>query len=226
MAPSAAKNLPDVAERAGAPKGEVLTIKPANIKVVAVTIVGTTAYVQHKFSAKAQAQIVATQEAGQQAKKGKKREAKDFAAVYESAIHYSREGWIGIPASAFRAACIDVCRATGFQMTRAKMSIFCKADSIDRDDGTPLVKITKGTPERHMGHARNDNGSVDVRARPLWQAGWEAVVRLEYDADQFTANDVVNLLDRAGRQVGIGEGRAFSKNSAGCGWGAFQVKAG
>lgn len=201
-----------------------ITIQKPNMKVIPVTVTGTAPYVQHKFSQKARAQIIATQEAGSQAKKGKKREAKDFDEVYEAAIHYAPEGWIGIPASAFRAACIDVCRAVGFQMTKAKMSIFCLPDSFDRDDGTPLVRITKGKPERHIAAARNDNGSVDIRARPMWAPGWEAAVRLQFDADQFTASDVINLLDRAGHQVGIGEGRAFSKNSAGCGWGSFQVK--
>jgi hypothetical protein len=33
----------------------------------------------------------------------------------------------------------------------------------------------------------------------------------------------VNLLDRAGQQVGIGAGRPFSKKSVGQGWGTFSV---
>ena len=41
----------------------------------------------------------------------------------------------------------------------------------------------------------------------------------------LTAESVINLLDRMGRQVGIGEGRNFSKNSVGLGWGEFTVVA-
>jgi hypothetical protein len=204
----------------------VIRIQPINLRTIPLTIVGTAPYVQHKFSEKARKQIIATQEAGQLAKKGRKREAKNFDEVYDAAIHYAPEGWIGIPCAAFRSACIDVCRAVGFQMTKAKMSIFCEADAFDRDDGTPLVRITKGKPVRHVAAARNDNGAVDIRARPMWAPGWEALVRLQFDADQFTAEDVANLLDRAGQQIGVGEGRAFSKNSAGCGWGVFRVKRG
>lgn len=204
--------------------GTVITIKPANMVRVSFDIVGTSPYVQHKFADKARKQIIATQEAGSQAKKGKQREAKNFDEVYKNATHFSQEGWCGIPASAFRAACIDVCRAVGFQMTKARMSIFCEADGFDPDDGTPMVKFTKGTPTRHIAHARNDNGSIDIRARPMWAPGWEATVRLTFDGDQFTASDVANLLDRAGRQVGVGEGRAFSRNSSGCGWGSFKLK--
>ena len=52
---------------------------------------------------------------------------------------------------------------------------------------------------------------------------WEADLTVEFDADTITAESVVNLLDRAGRQVGVGEGRPFSKNSNGQGWGTFSV---
>jgi hypothetical protein len=47
---------------------------------------------------------------------------------------------------------------------------------------------------------------------------------LRWDADQFSVNDVMNLLSRAGVQVGIGEGRPFSKNSNGMGWGTWEVQ--
>jgi hypothetical protein len=41
--------------------------------------------------------------------------------------------------------------------------------------------------------------------------------------DQFTPEDVANLMARVGMQVGIGEGRPDSKNSAGMGWGLFKI---
>jgi hypothetical protein len=48
-------------------------------------------------------------------------------------------------------------------------------------------------------------------------------LRFRYDADQFTASDVVNLIARAGMQVGICEGRPDSSNSTGMGWGTFEI---
>jgi hypothetical protein len=42
--------------------------------------------------------------------------------------------------------------------------------------------------------------------------------------DQFTHQDVANLMTRVGLQVGLGEGRPDSKNSAGMGWGLFQIE--
>ena len=67
---------------------------------------------------------------------------------------------------------------------------------------------------------RNASGVIDLRARPMWQE-WAFTLRLTYDGDQFSAEDVTNLVFRAGRQVGVGEGRPDSKKSAGMGWGLF-----
>lgn len=199
-------------------------IAPPRFEMAAVKLIGTAPYVQHKFSAKAKAQIIATQEAGSQARKGKQREAKDFSEVYKNAMYVTSDGWHGIPASAFRNAMISACRTVGFRMTLAKLSLFTEADGFDVEDGTPLVRITKGEPQPHTAPARNANGSVDIRVRPMWREGWEATLRVRWDAAQFSASDVVNLLARCGQQIGVGEGRPDSRMSAGLGWGLFNVE--
>ena len=58
--------------------------------------------------------------------------------------------------------------------------------------------------------------------RPMWEK-WNADVRLTWDADLFSTTDVLNLLTRVGKQVGLGEGRPDSQQSAGQGWGLFKV---
>ena len=204
----------------GTDKPQIIRITKPKLRTTAVSITGITPYVQHKFSEKSRRQMEATQEAGQQAKGKKVRDPKDFNAVYEAAKHYSQDGWIGIPASAFRNAMIDACRLVGFKMTVAKLSIFIEADGLDRDEGTPLVRII-GQPRIHKGFARNATGVADIRWRPMWEQ-WSANLRLTWDNDQFAATDVVNLLVRAGMQVGIGEGRPGSPNSNGMDWGRFK----
>jgi len=208
---------------AAAPKETSVVIKPPEFQTAIIHIRGTAPYVQHAFSQKAQNTMIENQMQGSQGKKGKTREAKDFGAVYEGAMHRSREGWHGIPAPAFRNAMISACRTVGFKMTLAKLSLFVKADGFDKNDGTPLVKITKGAPHEHFAPARNSNGSTDIRCRPMWDEGWEAKVCIRWDAEQFSASDVVNLLSRVGLQVGIGEGRPDSRMSAGLGWGHFEI---
>lgn len=201
-----------------------VTIAPLNIQRAALRIVGTAPYMQARFSAKAMAAIRAKHEAGSTARKGKAKEARDFEADYRAAMHVDAEGRAGIPAGAIRAACISACRLVGFKMTLAKLSIFVEADTLDVVDGTPLIFLT-GDPEMNVMHTRNATGVTDLRSRPMWRE-WSAELRMRWDADQFTLADVVNLLDRAGQQVGIGEGRPDSRASAGIGFGTFTVERG
>ena len=204
---------------------ENIHIAPPNIKIGEVWIKGTAPLVIHKFSDKAKLQIMQKQAAGSTANTKKKREAKDFDAAFNAARHISFEGWDGIPASAFRCACIDACRLVGFKMTMAKMSIFIIEDGWDKDEGTPLVKIIGGAPRRLDSMVRIGSGlakTVDVSVRPQW-IEWGARLRFKYDADQFTASDVVNLVNRAGMQCGVCEGRPNSSASNGMGWGTFEI---
>mgnify|MGYP001081213150 CR=1 FL=1 len=202
-----------------------LTIAPPNIQRATFAIVGTSPYVQQAFSEEARQQMHADQEAGSTTKKGRKRAPKDFQKQYENAMHIAMDGWHGIPAPAFRNAMVSACRLCGFHMTKAKLAVWTVGDGIDRaDKTTPLVRITNGKPEYSELPVRNANGSCDLRARPMWPAGWEAEVTVEYDADMFTIDDVANLLLRVGLQVGIGAGRNDSTSSCGMGWGHFKFK--
>lgn len=201
---------------------KAVEIKAPKFQTIELKIVGTAPLVQHKFSAKARNQIIATQVAGTVAAGKKKREPKDFDEVYKGAMHVSKEGWLGVPAGAFRNAMISACRTVGYKMTHAKLAAFVLADGYEADDGTPLIRI-QGEPVKHTTYARNDNGSVDIRVRPMWNE-WSMLVRIRFDADMFSAADVANLMMRVGMQVGIGEGRPDSKNSAGMGWGMFEIE--
>lgn len=202
-----------------------VVIKEPNIRTLRVRLIGTAPYVQCKFGEKARGAMMAKMAAGSQAKKGKAREARDFDADYRGAMHRCEAPgggeWCGIPAGAFRAACISACRTVGFKMTLAKLSLFVVQDGVDAGDGTPLVRI-HGEPVRIDMPVRNATGVWDVRVRPQWRE-WHVDLTVRYDADQFSDADVLNLLARAGEQVGVGEGRPDSRNSAGLGWGTFRI---
>jgi hypothetical protein len=200
-----------------------LAISAPNFRTAAFQIVGIAPYVQNKFSEKAKQQMHETQAGGSTSKKGKKRDPKDFDKCFEQCMYQMKNGDRGIPATAFRNACISACRVCGFKMTHAKLSIFIEADGFDKHDSTPLVKITKGEPKYTEMAVRNDSGVCDLRVRAMWEPGWSAVVRVRFDADQFTTEDVANLMHRVGLQVGIGEGRPDSRDSSGLGWGMFTL---
>jgi hypothetical protein len=201
---------------------ENVTIKAPAINTAQFKIVGTAPYVQLRFSQKAIETMMAKHRLGSQANKKRAKEARDFNEDFRQAQHISTDGWAGIPASAFRNGLISSCRLVGFKMVLAKLSLFVGEDGFDAVDAVPLIKI-KGKPEPLIMHARNATGVCDIRVRAkFWP--WSATLRVSFDSDQFSAQDVANLLQRVGTQVGIGEGRPDSKMSAGMGWGTFTLE--
>lgn len=199
-----------------------VTITAPNFVSTELAIAGTAPYVQLAFGEKARNAMREKQAAGSTAAKGKKREAKDFDACFLEAVHRSNEGWYGIPAGAVRNALVSACSIVGFHMTKAKKAIFIRADGFDAAEGTPLIRINgEPRPVEHM--VRNATGVADIRVRAMYDVGWTANLRIDFDADIFTGADIANLVLRAGIQVGIGEGRPFSKNSCGMGWGTFEI---
>lgn len=214
-----AKSATAQAKIAAEPSIRTATIKAPNLQVAQFEVVGTAPYVQHRFYKKVE--LMRGMEAGptKQSKGKKAREPRNFQKDFEESQYLSTpDGWHGIPANGFRKAMVSACKLVDFVMTRAKLSIFIVHDGID-PDGVPLVKIT-GEPERIDVPVRNADGSVDVRALPMWK-DWGCTLRVRYDADQFTLEDIANLVERAGMQVGIGEGRPDSKKGCGMGWGTF-----
>jgi len=203
-------------------KSEAVIIKAPNFGIATFKIRGIVPLVIHRFSAKTKDQMKQKMESGKPAGSRKNREAKQTDDLYEEARYRSPEGWDGFHAGAIRAAMISACRLVGFKMTLAKLSIFVEPDGYDKlEPQIPLVRI-EGTAHKQEDMARVSTGEPYVTVRAAFSA-WKAKVRIRYDADQFTVTDVINLLTRVGMQVGIGEGRPDSKNSAGMGWGMFAV---
>jgi hypothetical protein len=185
-------------------------------------LIGVTPLVSNNFGKEMQDKMAERQKKGSQANKDRIRKPKDFEADFRASLHVSTEGWIGFPASTFRQALVDACRAVGYKMTLAKMAVFVLADGEDVDSGQPLVKVLGPKPERFTTYVRLADGSPDIKSRGRWKE-WKIKLSVEFDEDMFSAYDVSNLLIRVGRQVGIGAGRPFSKTSCGQDWGRFRL---
>lgn len=177
----------------------------------------------HRFSAKTKEQMKQKMETGKAASSKKSREARATDDLYEEARYRHADGWDGFNASAVRAAMISACRLVGFKMTLAKLSVFVEADGMDAlEPQIPLIRL-QGKPVKQEDMARVETGQPYVTVRAAYH-NWAAMIRIRFDMDQFTAQDVTNLIQRVGLQVGIGEGRPDSKNSAGMGWGLFAIQ--
>lgn len=224
VAPVKAK-APKTLAPASAKDQKIVISKPI-FQQASFAIVGTAPYVSNRWTKSAIEEFRASMDGSQpQAKSKKARPPKDFARDYDEAVRVTKDtGWFGIPAEAFRASMVSACSVAGFVMTKAKMSVFVRADGFDAYDGIPLVRIRKGTPRPVESTVTNKSGKPDIRVRPFFDPGWEAVVRLRWDTGQFSQQDVANLLLRAGIQVGAGAGRPLSKGGTGCGWGTWDLR--
>jgi hypothetical protein len=202
---------------------QTVAIRAPNMKTAVFRIIGTAPLVVHRFSAKTKAQMKQKMETGKAASSKKNRDAKATDDLFQEARYVSREGWDGFNAGAVRAALISACRLVGFKMTLAKMSLFAVADGWDKEEPQiPLVRIVGAKPVKQEDMARVETGQPYVTVRAAYH-NWKASLTIRYDADQFTVEDVTNLIMRVGMQVGIGEGRPDSRNSAGMGWGTFEI---
>lgn len=212
------------------PESVVVTIKPPKFQLATFTIKALTdasgtgvPLVIHRFSTKTKLQMKQKMELGKAAGNKKNRDAKATDDLYQEARYTSKDGWDGFNAASLRNAMISACRLVGFKMTLAKLSVFVEADGVDATEPQiPLVRII-GEPTKQEDMARVADGNPYVTVRAAYH-NWAAKVNIRFDADQFTREDVANLLARVGLQVGLGEGRPDSKNSAGMGWGLFEVQ--
>lgn len=206
-----------------AEKNTVVTVKPPNFQRAIFEIIGTAPLVIHRFSHKTKMEMLTKMQAGKTASSKKVREALDVQQVFNAARYQHADGWDGFNAASIRCAMISACRLVGFKMTLAKMSLFIEANGWDKTEPQiPLVRIY-AKPVMQQDMARVETGQPYVTIRPAYH-NWSAKVSVRWDADQFTLIDITNLLSRVGTQVGLGEGRPDSKNSAGMGWGTFEIK--
>lgn len=206
------------------PGVRTVSIKAPNFQQAVFTIKGTAPLVIHRFSAKTKDQMKMKMEAGDKGSKGKKqREAKSTDSLFEESRYQAKAGWDGFNASAIRNAMISACRLVNFKMTLAKMSVFVEPDGWDaKEPQIPLVRIY-GEAKKQEDMARVETGQPYVTVRAAYH-DWSAKIKIRWDADQFSLDDVSNLLMRVGVQVGLCEGRPDSKNSAGMGWGLFALE--
>jgi hypothetical protein len=212
------------------PEGSVIsksvTIQPVRFQRATFNLVALadTPLVIHRFSAKTKIEMRQKMEQGKSASSRKNREAKDTNASFNESRYISRDGWDGFHAGSLRKALISACRLVNFKMVLAKLSVFVEADGVDAlEPQIPLVRIRDCEPVKQEDMARVETGQPYVTIRSAYHS-WTARPTIRWDSDQFTLTDITNLLSRVGQQVGIGEGRPDSKNSAGMGWGLFTIE--
>lgn len=198
---------------------QVIEIPAINIKKIKITIVGDSSLIVHRFDEKSKQQML-----DKQTKKAKSgREAKvpvrDFIeSVYwlsNKPTEYTEEAFdkaikagakFGFPSTAFKASAVSAGYRGG--VTSDKVS----SNGAFHIDGE-FVEIDS-IPEMREDMVRLNGRSADIRYRGEFK-NWEATFVVKYNANVFSAEQIVNLFNLGGFACGIGEWRPEKGGSHG-----------
>lgn len=186
---------------------EVIEIKPINVKYTEIRIIGDTPLIVHAWSEKVKKAML-----DKQMKKAKNaRVAKDPEEEYQASFYRLPDGRYGFPAIGFKAAAVSAGGrfAEGLKMTELRGSFF-----IDGENGSDLVAI-EGEPSMREDTVRVGMGVADIRYRPEFRT-WATSVRVRFNADKISLEQLVNLFNLAGFGVGVGEWRPECDGQFGC----------
>lgn len=179
-----------------------------------VTVEGDTPLIVHKFSEKQKRQMADKQ----QGKATMKKEAKDPEAEYQSCFYHIppaptgarfRKGEasvarFGFPATGIKKAMVRACSLVeAVPMTVMRMAVFVEAAAKNCDG---LVPIIHKEVKRVEDTVRLGGKVADLRYRPYFY-DWSMNLKITYNANVITEEQVVNLLNLAGFSVGIGDWR-------------------
>jgi len=173
-------------------------LKPVNRCVLSCTIKSVTPMIQHKWSEKAK-EMMRLKHAG---KKTKSREVRDPEAEFREAAYLTDDGQFGLPGMGFKAALITAAhKDIGVEKTLVRKALFLRSSDSDK-----ILPMECDEPVMREDCVRVGAGSADLRYRPQFDS-WKCHIEIEVDADLLTDADVINLINRAGFGVGIGEMR-------------------
>ena len=189
-------------------QGNEIAIPAQQMAYLLLSLEGTTPLIVHRFSEKARKQI-REKHAGKPTKSAKSVRGAAQIAEEVMACHYpvlgnegenATEGRFGFPSVGFKAAAVRAATlGTDLKMARVKTMFFIPGD---------VIPITCENIEVREDVVRlSGPGAVpQLRYRPYYH-NWKATVGVEYVAGQLPMEQIVNLFDLAGQQVGLGENR-------------------
>lgn len=176
-----------------------ITMKPIKQSKITFWIKGTSPLIQHAWGDKAIKMMRMT--AAERKKQPKvARSPQDEAS---SACYMTDGGEYGIPLTAFKASLVGAAHKDfGLEKTLLRKSFF-----IPCTDSNNVVPIdVPGDYIIREDMVRVGQGQTDIRYRPMFTE-WRAKIEAQIDADLLRPEDIVNLVNRAGFSVGIGEWR-------------------
>ena len=180
---------------------QALQIRPIIQKGISFWIRGTSPMIQHAWTEKSLTMLRMTaQERKKQPKKEREPEAEGMACAYRT-----EDGNIGLPILAFKASVIGAAhKDLGVEKTLVRKAFFVPC----RDkNGVVAMEVDESEGMRiREDVVRVGANQTDLRYRPeFWP--WRCQIKAVIDTELLNEQDVVNLVNRAGFSIGIGEWR-------------------
>lgn len=201
---------------------EVIEIRPIDIQVAKLQIVGDTPLIVHKWSEKAKKQML---DAQMGLAKGKKKEAKNPVEDFITSMYWltpmpeemtieafneavASGARFGFPVVGLKKAAISAAYRMGWSKDKVSLQgAFFLQGSGQSDDGLDMLEIVSDPPVMREDMVKVGMGTADLRYRGEFQ-NWRTEVTLKYNANgQYSMENIINMINAAGLTCGIGEWR-------------------
>lgn len=179
--------------------GNVITLEEMQQSILTTRIKGISSLIEHKWSEKA----LKLMRDKHQGVKVKNRDVRDPEQEFKDAAYVCEDGRFGFPGGGVKKCLIGAAhKDIGLEKTLLKKSLFIIPD----DAVNNLCGFESDDPIMREDIVRVGMGSTDLRYRPEFR-NWSMIVRMEFDSQSLTQNTILNLIQRAGFGVGLGEMR-------------------
>ena len=189
-----------------------IDIPRPNIKTLEVTIKGDQPLIFHRFSEKAIKMIQDIQSKSAKAKRVPKTKAM-IEEEYNNSFYYNKQGQVCFPALNIKNSMVGAGRFIDLKMTQIRGSVFVKGDN----EG--LIPVSYKEKVMRTDQVRVSGGGTDIRYRGEVR-DWSMMVKIEYNANFLSAEQVMNLLSTAGFSQGLGEWRPEKDGN----YGTFKIE--
>ena len=175
-----------------------VTLKPLNICRMEVTIEGISPLISHKWAEKALKEM-RDKHGG---KKTKDRDVRDPEQEALDAMYVTDDGQPGVNAVWFKTALVNAAhKDLGIEKVLVRKAVFIEGAGVNG-----VIPLEGPPPIVREDAVRVGMGGTDLRYRPQFDE-WKVNLTFQYDADLLQPGDIINLLNRAGFGVGVGEWR-------------------
>ncbi len=183
-------------------------IPPLNKQILEVRIIGDSPLIQHAWSEKVKKQML-----DKQMKKAKQgREAKNPERDYRESLYWlnkkgqqipaknispKQHGIFGIKCVSFKAAMVRAANDVGLTMTDTRRAFHVLKEFA-------VLKYKKVQMREDM--VKLNGKTADLRYRGEF-IDWSCKIQIQYNAELFSPEQIINMLNTAGFGVGVGEWR-------------------